>query len=405
MIQDYFSLSFKNLKHRGIRSWLTLLGIFIGIMAVVSLITLGNGLKMAVNSQFGISSTQVLTVQAGGLNYAGPPGSGVSTPLTMDDLRAIEKVNNVERVIRRNIVTSKLEFNEKVTFSIAVNIPEGEDRKFVYDQLEIEAKEGRLLKDGDTNKVFLGYNFYADKVGLDKPLKRGDKILIQDENFEVVGIAKKKGSFLLDNAIYMNEEPLKELFEFGDEVDIIVVLVKDKDLMDKTKEDIEKVLRQQRDVKLGEEDFEVSTPDAMLSTVNSILAGIQAFIIIIASLSIIVGAIGIVNTMTTSVLERKKEIGIMKAIGAKNEQIFLQFFIESGFMGLIGGAMGALFGIVIGYFGTMGINNWIGTESQPEISFILIAVSLTGSFLIGSIAGITPAMQAARQNPVEALKS
>ena len=163
-------------------------------------------------------------------------------------------------------------------------------------------------------------------------------------------------------------------------------------------------MRKTRDVKKGEEDFEVSTPDAALSQVNDVLTGVQIFIVMIASISIIVGAIGIINTMTTSVLERRKEIGIMKAIGARNSDIFFQFFIESGLMGLVGGIVGVIIGVLIGYMGTVGINNFVGSESEPSISLVLISLTLFGSFIIGSIAGIIPALRAARQNPVDALR-
>ena len=96
MFEDFFALAFKNLKHRGIRSWLTLLGIFIGITAVVALISLGEGLKIAVGSQFGISETELISVQAGGLSGFGPPGSMVSNPLTDRELEAIKKLSKVK---------------------------------------------------------------------------------------------------------------------------------------------------------------------------------------------------------------------------------------------------------------------------------------------------------------------
>ena len=142
----------------------------------------------------------------------------------------------------------------------------------------------------------------------------------------------------------------------------------------------------------------------MLATVNQILTGVQIFIVLIATIAIIIGAIGIVNTMMTSVMERKKEIGIMKAIGARNLDIFLQFFIEAGMLGLVGGLVGIIAGIGIGYLGTIGINYLIGAETSPSINFMLIFATLLGSFIIGSIAGITPAMKAAKQNPVEVLR-
>lgn len=400
---NYFILAYRNLKKKGIRSYLTLLGICIGILAVVSLITLGSGLKMAVGSQFGVSSTELITVQAGGTNY-GPPGSGAVNPLTTHDLDEIKKLSSVKTAVGRVIKSGKLEFNKKVVFGYATNIPDGEDRKFIYDELEAKAVAGRLLKDGDTGKVFLGYNFYVDKVGLGKPVIPGNKVIINGKSFEVIGILEKKGSFILDNIVFMNEDDMQNLLNYGDELSIIAVLPADKNNIEKTKEDVEKLLRRLRDVKEGSEDFTVSTPEASLEQVNSILNAIQIFVIIIASISIFVGAIGIINTMSTSVLERKKEIGIMKAIGAENSQVFMQFFVESGVLGLIGGGIGVILGISLGYFGILGINSFIGSDMQPKINFFLIFFALLGSFIIGAVAGILPAMRAAKQNPVEALR-
>ena len=251
--------------------------------------------------------------------------------------------------------------------------------------MDIEAVAGRLLKNGDTNKVVLGYNFYTDDKIYGKVIVPGNKVLIMDKKFEVVGITKKSGSFILDNIILMNENQLRDLMNYSNDVELIAVRVKSKDLMERAANDIEKLMRDRRDVKVGEEDFEVSTPETMLKTVSSIIGGIQIFIVIIASISIMVGVLGIINTMTTSVLERRKEIGIMKAVGAKNSQIFAQFFIESGLLGLVGGIAGVIVGVAIGYFGTIGIGNFIGTEIQPSIDLLLIIAVLIGSFAIGSI--------------------
>ena len=156
MLLDYFSLAWKSLTHKKLRSWLTILGIFIGVMAVVSLISLGEGLKTAINSQFGISSTELISVQAGGLSGYGPPGTGVVNPLTEDDADAISKISGVDAVIKRNLPSGKLEFNDIVGFGFAINVPDGNDRKLVYDLVDIEPENGRLLKDGDTGKVVLG---------------------------------------------------------------------------------------------------------------------------------------------------------------------------------------------------------------------------------------------------------
>jgi putative ABC transport system permease protein len=403
---NYLGFASKNLRRRGIRSWLTLVGIFIGIAAVIALITLGTALRMAVIGQFGISSTEVITVQAGGMNNYGPPGSGVVKSLTIQDAEAIGKLDTVEIAVGRKIEYVKAEFNNKQEISYSASLPEGKARDFIYKTLDVKTAEGRLMKDGDSGKVMLGNRFLdKDKNGFGKEIHAGDKILIQGKKFEVVGILDRKGSFIIDQVIIVNEKDLKDLIGYGDKTDIIAVKIKNKDLMDKAKADIEKLMRQRRDVKIGEEDFDVATPQAALATVNSILNGIQIFIIIIASISIIVGAIGIINTMTTAVLERKKEIGIMKSIGARNSAIFFLFCFESGLLGIVGGAMGIIAGLIFGYVGVFSINYFLGTQAKINLNLWLIFFTLFGSFLIGSIAGVIPALRAARQNPVEALRN
>jgi putative ABC transport system permease protein len=408
---NYFLFAIRNLKRKGVRSWLTLIGIFIGIAAVVSLVTIGAGLKAAVNSQFGVSSTEVITVEAGGIDY-GAPGSGSVNPLTKQDAEAIEKLGSVKTAIPRNVRTGKIEYGDAVGFGYGTTVIRGEEDQ-LYEILDLKSDRGRLLESSDSRKIMVGYGLHynADKEGDGRYLLPGKTILVNDEKFEIVGIVEKQGTFMLDYVVWMHDDEMESLMNYGDEADLISVQVKDKDLMEKTKEDIEKLMRKRRDVKVGKEDFEVSTPESTLEDVNSILNGIQAFVIIIASISILIGAIGIINTMVTSVLERRREIGIMKAIGARNSQIFMQFFVESGMLGLIGGAAGILFGLLLGYAGSYGIiqfigpENFVGSEALPKLNLILIFFSLLGSFLIGSIAGIFPAMRAANQNPVDALRS
>lgn len=406
MIKDFFSLALKNLKSRGIRSWLTLLGIFIGITAVVSLISLGNGLQMAVASQFGVNSNELITIQAGGLTGYGPPGSTIVEPITRDDAQAIERLSSVENTVVRNIKSGIVEFNDNIQFRYVGSMSKNkEDLDLIYTQLDSEPLQGRLLKESDNGKVMLGYNFYSKSEEWGgKLITAGKSITVNNEKFEVIGILDKKGSLIMDNVVFMLEDDMDDIFGFGDVADVIIAEPKNKKEIDKTKEDIEKLLRQRRNVKEGEENFEVSTPESSLATINSVLNGVQIFIVIIASISIFIGLIGIINTMTTSVMERKREIGITKSVGARNEHIFTQFFIESSLLGLIGGLAGAIFGTAIGFIGIYGINSWIGTDLTPNIDFVLIFLALLGSFLIGGIAGIIPAMKAAKQDPVEALR-
>lgn len=405
MIKDYSVIALKNLKKRGIRSILTLMGIIIGIATVVSLISLGDGLQSAILSQFGISSTEVITVQAGGISAVGPPGTAVANPLVNSDVAAIERISYVETAIARHIETVKLEFNDRLVIGTAGDLPSGEKRKVIYEILEIETLEGKLLGDGDSNRVVLGNNFkFKEKNGFEKEIDAGDKIKVNGQTYQVKGILEKKGSFIFDNIILLNEKDLEKITDYGETVDLISVKVRDKQDIEPAKKEIEDLLRRRRDVSKGEEDFEVSTPDAALQSVNQILTGVQIFVVMIASISILVGSIGIVNTMTTSVLERVKEIGIMKAIGAKNRDIFYQFFIEAGLLGLFGGIIGIILGTGIGYFGTKAINSFLGAETSPGINLILIFGTLIGSFVLGSLSGIVPAWRASKQKPIEALR-
>lgn len=405
MIKDYFLFSFNNLKSRKIRSFLTMIGIFIGIAAVVALIGLGEGLRMAISSQFGFLGTDVLSVQASGMGLAGPPGVGVAEPLTDDLEEKIAKIDNVEAAINRYIKTGTLEFNDVQGIGMAMSMPSGENRKIVEEMLNVKTEQGRLLKEGDTRKVLLGNSFTNKDSWGGKGIKAGDRVLISDISYEVVGIMKSKGSYLLDNVVVINEKTL--LADFGDDgtVNVIGVKVKDENKIDKTKEDIEKLLRKERNVKKGEENFEVQSPQAMLETLDSTLFAVQLFITIIAAISLLVGGIGIMNTMYTSVLERTKEIGIMKSIGARNSNIFTLFFIESGFMGMVGGIVGIILGLIFAYgFAAIGRAALGADLIQAHISLGLMLGALVFSFFVGLTAGLIPAIQAAKKHPVDALR-
>ena len=404
MFKDYFIFSIKNLRNRKLRSWLTMIGIIIGITAVVSLIGIGQGLKVAISSQFGDIGTDKLAVMAsGGL---GPPGTGVVTPLTKDNVKKIEQVNGVENAVGRLVRTGKMEYNDHVAFGYAASMAEGDDRKLIEEALNLEAEEGRLLKDGDSKKTVLGSNLGEENAGFEKQIVVGSKVLIQDEGFEVIGFLEKKGSFLVDNIVLVEEDDLREILDIpDDEHDVIAVQVHQNADIKAVQENIEKLMRKERAVDKGEEDFTVQTPQAVLTQVNSTLFAVQLFVYIIAAISILVGGIGIMNTMFTSVLERTKEIGIMKSIGAKNSSIFSLFFIESGLIGSVGGILGAIIGIGIAtglaFVGRLAL----GSELiRADISVWLVLGSIFGSFLLGSIFGVIPAINASKLSPVDALR-
>ncbi len=405
MILDYFRIGLKNISRRKLRSWLTMLGIVIGIASVIALIGLGNGLKAAITGQFGSVSADILTVQASGVAFSGPPGTGVINPLDKDLVDKIESIPEVDFAASRLIRGAKTEFNDRLGIGFMASLPEGQKGKELLKILDLEAEEGRMLRDGDTKGVVLGSNYMKDDNEYGKAVYPGDNLLIQDKYFEVVGIMEAQGSFLIDNIILMYEEPMEDLLKIDDEVDILVARVKDLDDIDKAKTNIEKLLRKERDVDEGEEDFSVETAQAVVDSINDVLGGVQAFIIIIASISMIVGAIGIINTMFTAVLERRREIGIMKSIGGRNRDIFALFLVESGLIGTVGGAIGILLGELAVLGGIQGLESVLGTVIEPQTNFILIIGALIASFLLGAAAGVIPALQAAKMNPVDALRS
>ena len=405
MIKDYIRLSFLSLSHRKLRSWLTMIGIFIGIAAVISLIGLGEGLRVAVRNQFGFLGNDVLSVQASGLDYAGPPGTGAVNPLEDTLYEKIQRLNGVETAFNRYIETGRLEFNDKQIVVPVGSIPMGEDKKILERMLNIEMASGRVLRDSDSKGVVVGSSI-ADENSFGRKLEAGNRVVLNGIEFEVIGILEPKGSFILDNSVMINEDSLLDIFGDAGTTDVIAVKVRDEKEIASVKTSIENLLRKERDVKEGEENFNVQSPQNILDSLDSTLFAVQIFIYVIATISLVVGGIGIMNTMYTAVLERTKEIGIMKAIGARNSTIFLLFSMESGFLGMVGGIIGVLIGLVLAY-GLSFIGRLVlGSDLiQANISIALIVFALLFSFLLGTVFGVLPAVQASKMQPVEALRS
>ncbi|MDP7116030.1 MAG: ABC transporter permease [Candidatus Woesearchaeota archaeon] len=405
MIKDYFIVSFNNLRSRRLRSWLTMLGIFIGIAAVVSLIGLGQGLRVAIMSQFGFLGTDTLSVQASG-GFAGPPGSSVVDPLSDDLADKISRINGVEVAFNRYITSGTLEFNDRQGIGLAGSYPDGDNRKVFEKILNLKSEQGRLLKDGDGKKAVLG-NSFTEEGNFGRGIKTGDRILLNDVEFNVVGILEKKGSFLLDSFVLVNEDVMIDNLDVDrEEVNVIAIKVKDPKLIPQIKENIEKLLRKERGVDKGEENFVVQSPQAILEQLDSTLFAVQLFIYIIAGVSLAVGGIGIMNTMFTSVLERRKEIGIMKSIGARNSAIFQLFFMESGLLGAVGGVIGIILGMTMAHGAAFLGQIALGSDLiRAEISIFLILGALMFSFILGTFFGVLPAYQASKLQPVESLRS
>ncbi len=404
MIADYIILALRNIRKRGIRSWLTMLGIFIGIAAVVSLISMGSGLREGITSQFGSLGADKLMIENAATGF-GPPGSTAIAKLTDHDLDVIKRVPGVKHAVPRLIRSAKIEFNKEASFDYVADIPgDSVEVQMVYDSVNAEIEKGRLLTNKDSGKVVVGNGLAYD--AFDRPIRIGSKILIQDREFEVIGIFKKSSSFILNDIIFLANGDMKEILDIEDEIDVIAVQVMNQDVTSSTATAIEDALRRDRKLKRGEEDFKVQTPQQSLQAINTILTVINVVIAGIAAISLLVGGIGITNTMYTSVLERTKEIGIMKAIGAKNTDILGIFLIESSMLGLAGGIIGAILGISLALIVSLIVRSvFPAINFMVQISPGLLIGAAAFSFMIGTLSGIVPAVQAAKMRPVEALRS
>jgi putative ABC transport system permease protein len=404
MIKDYFSLAIGNLRHRGLRSWLTMLGIFIGIAAVVSLITMGQGLEAAITGQFGTLSVDTLTIQNKGTGF-GPPGSTVVEKLNNHDLEIIKSVNGIDKVVPRLIRVGSLEYNKISGFGYAADIPMEKDlANWIYESSGAKVAEGKLIYSEDKGKVLLG-NYFLTTQEFEKPFMVGKQVLINGQPFEIAGILEKSSSFTLNTVVLVMHDDLQNLLEIKDEYDLIVVQVKDKNKIEDISQEIERKLRKDRNEKIGEETFSVETPLQTLSSVKDILNIVNLIVIGIAAISLFVGGVGIANTMYTSVVERTREIGIMKAIGGQNKDVLLIFLIEAGLLGLIGGIIGASIGISIALTVSLVAAQYLGENIfKITISYPLLIGAIAFSFFVGVISGILPAIQASKLKVVDAIR-
>jgi putative ABC transport system permease protein len=400
-MKDHFFLAFNNLKRRKLRSWLTMIGIFIGIAAVVALISLGQGLQNAIKEQFEQLGSDKIIIQPKGLSS---PGSATgSLKLTSKDLKVIEDVKGVEYASGYLIKQGQAIYKGESGIGYATGLTEIDFERMI-ELGWMEIIEGRGLRDTDKFKVLVGYNHIYGDVW-DKPMKIGSTIKIEGYEFKVVGVVSKIGNPIDDTLIYVQKDILKEILDIEDEESQIFVKTASGFDPVKVAEDIERKLRKFRGEKEGQETFSVQTSDQMLESFNNIFGIVQAVLVGIAAISLLVGGIGIMNTMYTAVLERTKEIGVMKAIGAKNLDILLIFLFEAGLLGLVGGAIGIGIGFGLGKGTEYLAMNILGTNLlQADFPLYLIIGALLFSFLIGSFSGILPAMQAAKLKPAHALR-
>ena len=390
MLSDYFSLAVNSILHRKLRSWLTIIGIVIGVAAIIALISLSLGLKATIEEQFAAFGADRILVAAQGFQGPGTISEGLSDK----DVETLEKLGVFKAVSSGSARPGEVEFHKETKFPTIFG---GKNAKELLES-GTDLRVGRYIDDDDGFSILIG-SHVADGL-FESEIKLRNKLKIAGHDFRVVGILETVGNQQDDNTIYIPLEKYREIFDqTGKEIGFISAQVKPGSDILSLQKRVERTLEQERDDK----NFEVVTPDQILNQINQVLGVVQLVLVGIAAISLVVGAVGITNSMYTTVLERTKDIGIMKSIGAKNSDILLIFLIESGLMGFVGGFFGVIFGTLL----SLGIGKWstqAGFKLLVTLNLPLMLFGLFFAFIVGMISGILPARTASKLKPVEALR-
>lgn len=417
-------LAFNILAHSKIRSWLSILGIVIGVASVLAILALSQGLQQSIEESLGGLGADIITVSPGYSKAMGAAGefrgggngdrqssseSSSTTDqknLTNKDIQALKLIPNIKYI--QGIVSGRADVGY-LSESMSVSVTGVDPQVWKYmDTTGLDS--GRYLSQGDSNVVVISYRLATEQFKED--IQLNNQITIEGKVFRVVGILKESSGGMggSSGSIYMPIDTARTTLEDvgTKEFDSIQIKVKDVEQIDDTMDQIETRLMVARAVNERTKDFSVSSVKEMQETISSTISSMTLFLGAIAAISLLVGAIGIANTMFTTVLEKTKEIGIMKSIGAKNRDIMSIFLFNSSMIGLAGGILGGILGVIASKIlltllmsssgtGRMTITSMVVT---PKTFLFVFGVSV----LIGILAGVIPAYRASKMNPVDALR-
>ncbi len=401
MVKEYVKIAIRSLRTRPTRSWLTMIGIVIGIFLIMSLLSLSQGIKTAVMQQLKMMGKDLIMIMPGELTDIVTTMVG-GLELTDDDVKAIKKTKGVDTVVPMSYKGEAMRHQGEKRTVLLCGIPLKESLDIFKTDMGFELVEGRWPTPGK-REIFVGYLVPKE---IFPGIKAGTQITLRGKQFEVVGVLKSVGSKQDDSQVYIDLDIYREITGERTGAKMAMAKVKPGYSAEEVVENIKENLEENRKRRRGEDlpSYSVISSEKITDIVGNVMGLIQIAIFGFASIAIVVGGIGIMNTMYTSVHERIREIGIMKAVGAKNKTIVTLFLIESGIFGLFGGLGGVILGLGLAKI----VEIYCRTQNifllKASITPQLILFGLAFSFLIGCIAGFLPARSASKLNPVEALR-